>query len=129
MKVIIMGCGRVGSQTARILADDGHQVTIIDPDATALARLGTQFKGRTVQGVGFDRAVLIEAGNPAAARQHLEQVAQGLLASEVPSDDLLVALKSAKAMKERAQLSSGIFTLESYPGKGTCIQVVWPNSQ
>ena len=62
MKVIIMGCGRVGSQTARILADDGHQVTVIDYDANALARLGTQFKGRTVKGVGFDRSVLIEAG-------------------------------------------------------------------
>jgi trk system potassium uptake protein TrkA len=62
MKVIIMGCGRVGEQTARILTDDGHQVTVIDPDPTALARLGLQFKGRTVQGVGFDRAVLIEAG-------------------------------------------------------------------
>jgi trk system potassium uptake protein TrkA len=62
MKVIIMGCGRVGEQTARILADDGHQVTVIDPDINALARLGTGFKGRTVQGVGFDRTVLIEAG-------------------------------------------------------------------
>lgn len=62
MKVIIMGCGRVGEQTARMLADDGHQVTVIDPDASALARLGPQFKGRTVQGVGFDRAVLIKAG-------------------------------------------------------------------
>jgi len=62
MKVIIMGCGRVGEQTARMLANDGHQVTIIDPDATALARLGPQFKGRTVQGVGFDRNVLIQAG-------------------------------------------------------------------
>lgn len=62
MQVIIMGCGRVGSQTARMLADDGHQVTVIDYDATALARLGEQFKGRTVQGVGFDRSVLIMAG-------------------------------------------------------------------
>jgi trk system potassium uptake protein len=62
MKVIVMGCGRVGEQTARMLADDGHQVTVIDPDASALARLGTQFKGRTVKGVGFDREVLIEAG-------------------------------------------------------------------
>ena len=62
MKVIIMGCGRVGEHTARMLADDGHKVTVIDPDATALARLGPQFKGQTVQGVGFDRAVLIKAG-------------------------------------------------------------------
>jgi trk system potassium uptake protein TrkA len=62
MKVIIMGCGRVGEQTARMLAEDGHQVTVIDYDAAALARLGAEFKGRTVQGVGFDRAVLIQAG-------------------------------------------------------------------
>jgi len=62
MKIIVMGCGRVGEQTARILAEDGHQVTVIDYDTTALARLGAQFKGRTVQGVGFDRAVLVKAG-------------------------------------------------------------------
>ena len=62
MKVIVMGCGRVGSQTARMLADDGHEVTVIDYDATALARLGDQFKGHTVQGVGFDQAVLLKAG-------------------------------------------------------------------
>lgn len=62
MKVIVMGCGRVGEQTALMLAADGHQVTVIDYDASALARLGPQFKGRTVQGVGFDRAVLIQAG-------------------------------------------------------------------
>jgi trk system potassium uptake protein TrkA len=62
MKVIIMGCGRVGEQTARMLSADGHQVTVIDYDTAALDRLGPEFNGRTVQGVGFDRAVLIQAG-------------------------------------------------------------------
>jgi len=62
MKVIIMGCGRVGEQLARLMVDEGHQVVVIDYDAEALDRLGPGFKGRTVKGVGFDRNVLIEAG-------------------------------------------------------------------
>jgi len=62
MRAIIMGCGRVGEQVARILDREGHEVTIIDFDAVALARLGPNFRGRTIKGVGFDRDVLIEAG-------------------------------------------------------------------
>ncbi len=62
MKVIIMGCGRVGEQLSRLLVDDGHEITVIDYDASALARLGSDFKGRRVKGVGFDRDILIEAG-------------------------------------------------------------------
>ena len=62
MNLIIMGCGRVGEQLARLMIDEGHQVTVIDQDANALARLGPEFKGRRVRGVGFDRDVLVEAG-------------------------------------------------------------------
>jgi trk system potassium uptake protein TrkA len=62
MKVIIMGCGRVGEQLARLLVDEGHQVAVIDYDARALARLGSNFKGQRITGVGFDRDVLIKAG-------------------------------------------------------------------
>ena len=62
MKVIIMGCGRVGEQVARLMVEDGHTVTVIDYDAAALDRLGTDFKGRRVLGVGFDREVLLDAG-------------------------------------------------------------------
>ena len=62
MKVIVMGCGRVGEQVSRFMVEYGHQVVIIDRDPAALARLGPDFKGRTVRGVGFDRKVMIEAG-------------------------------------------------------------------
>ena len=62
MRVIIMGCGRVGEQVSRLLAEEGHAVTVIDYDAAALERLGPEFKGRTVKGVGFNRDVLIQAG-------------------------------------------------------------------
>lgn len=62
MKVVIMGCGRVGEQVALLMAGEGHDVTIIDYDASALEKLGDRFKGRKVVGVGFDKNVLIEAG-------------------------------------------------------------------
>jgi trk system potassium uptake protein TrkA len=62
MKVIIMGCGRVGEQLARLMSQEGHDVTVIDPDAVALARLGDDFCGKKVKGIGFDRDVLIKAG-------------------------------------------------------------------
>lgn len=62
MKVVIMGCGRVGEQLARLMSEEGQRVAVIDYDANALARLGPNFKGETVRGVGFDRDVLIRAG-------------------------------------------------------------------
>ncbi|NUM43380.1 MAG: TrkA family potassium uptake protein [Anaerolineales bacterium] len=62
MKVIIMGCGRVGEQLAYILSDEGHAVTVVDYDPQALARLTERFKGERVKGVGFDREVLLQAG-------------------------------------------------------------------
>jgi trk system potassium uptake protein TrkA len=60
--VVIMGCGRVGSTLASRLAEHGHSVAVIDQDADAFRRLGPDFAGRTVTGVGFDRGVLTEAG-------------------------------------------------------------------
>jgi trk system potassium uptake protein len=62
MRVIIMGCGRVGEQLAQLMSEEGHDVAVIDYDATALARLGPDFKGRRVKGIGFDREVLLRAG-------------------------------------------------------------------
>jgi len=62
MNVIIMGCGRVGEQLSLLLMNEGHQVTVIDVNPQALARLGPDFKGRKVIGVGFDQDVLINAG-------------------------------------------------------------------
>jgi trk system potassium uptake protein TrkA len=62
MKIIIMGCGRVGEQLARLLVDEGHQVGVIDYEERALARLGPNFKGQKIIGVGFDRDVLMRAG-------------------------------------------------------------------
>jgi trk system potassium uptake protein TrkA len=60
--IVIMGCGRVGSTLARSLEKRGHSVAVIDVMPDAFRRLGPEFGGRTVKGVGFDREVLVEAG-------------------------------------------------------------------
>ena len=60
--VVILGCGRVGSTLARSLAKRGQSVAIIDQDASAFARLGEDFTGETITGIGFDRDTLTEAG-------------------------------------------------------------------
>src|SRR5206468_11126289 len=57
-----MGCGRVGSTIAHSLENGGHSVAVVDQSAEAFRRLGPDFAGRTVTGVGFDRDTLIEAG-------------------------------------------------------------------
>ncbi|WP_344168550.1 TrkA family potassium uptake protein [Pilimelia columellifera] len=62
MYVVIMGCGRVGSTLAHNLEERGHTVAIIDQDPNAFRRLGADFAGVTITGVGFERTVLQEAG-------------------------------------------------------------------
>jgi len=62
VRVVIMGCGRVGSTLAHNLEARGHTVAVIDQDANAFRRLSSDFRGVTVTGIGFDRDVLIAAG-------------------------------------------------------------------
>ncbi|MBM7808454.1 trk system potassium uptake protein TrkA [Geodermatophilus bullaregiensis] len=62
MHVVVMGCGRVGSAIARKLEQIGHSVAVIDQDPEAFRRLGPEFGGRQVTGLGFDRQTLLDAG-------------------------------------------------------------------
>ena len=62
MKVVIMGCGRVGSELTVELAADGHEVAIIDKSDGAFDRLPPGFEAKTIVGMGFDREVLEGAG-------------------------------------------------------------------
>jgi trk system potassium uptake protein TrkA len=62
MHVIVVGCGRVGSELAVRLEQDGHDVAIIDKNRRAFRRLPDDWGGRTVVGFGFDRDHLAEAG-------------------------------------------------------------------
>lgn len=62
MKVIVLGCGRLGAHLARRLDQEKHEVTVIDRNAEAFARLGTEFRGRMVFGTGIDEDLLRRAG-------------------------------------------------------------------
>jgi trk system potassium uptake protein TrkA len=59
---VIMGCGRTGSTLAQLVEDRGHTVAVVDQNPDAFRRLGAQFEGQRVTGMGFDRDTLIEAG-------------------------------------------------------------------
>jgi len=60
MNVMIMGCGRVGSQLALLLVQEGHNVTIIDKNPESFRRLGGTFNGVAATGTGFDEKLLKE---------------------------------------------------------------------
>ncbi|HJA29485.1 MAG TPA: TrkA family potassium uptake protein [Candidatus Olsenella pullicola] len=62
MNVIVVGAGHMGRGLALRLCRQGHDVTVVDRDREELEELGEEFSGRRVVGVGFDRAVLSEAG-------------------------------------------------------------------
>jgi len=62
MKIVIMGCGRVGAQLAELLDGDGHQVTVLDTDAYSFRRLPPTFNGTALLGNGTDEDVLKRAG-------------------------------------------------------------------
>lgn len=61
MKVIIVGCGKMGSGLALTLLKKGHKVTVIDSDPATFELLGSDFKGETMVGLGFDRDLLEKA--------------------------------------------------------------------
>jgi trk system potassium uptake protein TrkA len=62
MKIVIVGCGRVGSTLAQNLDEDGHDVIILDIKTAAFDRLPETFKGSAVRGDGTDEEVLRRAG-------------------------------------------------------------------
>jgi len=62
MQIVIAGCGKVGSQFARIMSGEGHEIAIVDSSSENLKLLGPGFRGVTVLGVPIDEDVLKEAG-------------------------------------------------------------------
>jgi trk system potassium uptake protein len=62
VRVIIMGCGRVGAELTVKLCDDGHEVSIVDKRREAFDRIPPGFTAKTFVGLGFDRDTLEEAG-------------------------------------------------------------------
>ncbi len=61
MKIIILGCGRVGATLAQMMDQAGHKVTVIDYSNDSFHRLDQHFTGKTVIGDGIDEDVLKRA--------------------------------------------------------------------
>lgn len=62
MYVIIVGCGRVGAELAKLLSNEGHNVVVIDKSRDSFDRLGNTFNGLTMTGNGFDLDLLKQVG-------------------------------------------------------------------
>lgn len=62
MKLIIVGCGRVGAALAEAFDNAGHDVTVLDTSTRAFDRLSGEFKGQAIRGDGTDEDVLRKAG-------------------------------------------------------------------
>jgi trk system potassium uptake protein TrkA len=62
MHVVVVGCGRVGSELAATLESAGHSVAVVDKSSDAFRRIPAGFGGKQVVGYGFDRATLTAAG-------------------------------------------------------------------
>lgn len=61
MRVIIVGCGRVGANLANALSAERHNVVVIDRNPLSFGRLSREFNGQMLTGVGFDREILQKA--------------------------------------------------------------------
>ncbi|MCE5192473.1 MAG: TrkA family potassium uptake protein [Candidatus Cryosericum sp.] len=62
MYIVIVGCGRLGSELATKLSEEGHDVAVVDRNPDNFSRLSDEFNGATITGVGFDLEVLKSAG-------------------------------------------------------------------
>jgi len=62
VKVVILGCGRVGATLANMLDKAGHQVLVVDYSSDSFRRLDTRFSGETLIGNGVDEEILMRAG-------------------------------------------------------------------
>lgn len=124
--IVIVGCGRVGSELARLLDDEGHSVAIIDRDPDALRkRLGESYSGRTVTGSGFDRDVLDDAG---------VSEADGFVAVTSGDNTNIVAARIARETYEIPNVVARIYdprraTLYQRLGIPTVATVAWTTDQ
>ena len=62
MKIVIMGCGRVGAQLANLLEADGHSVAVLDTNSYSFRRLPPDFNGTALVGSGIDEEALKRTG-------------------------------------------------------------------
>ncbi len=100
MNIIIIGCGRVGSGLANVLSAKKHNVAIIDQDPASFEKLGANFKGKQIIGIGFDQEALLKAG--------IEK-ADALAAVTVSDEANLVAARMAKVVYKVPRVAARVY--------------------
>ena len=116
MKIVIVGCGRVGSTLAENLDADGHEVIIFDVRTAAFERLPETFKGTTIRGDGTDEEVLRKAGAQGADifLSLTEGDNRNVMAAQVATESLAVPQVIAKIndpVRAAAYAELGVATL------------------
>ena len=87
MKIMIIGCGRQGTELAKTLCQNESEITVVDNDPAAFERLGPRFGGQIICGDGLDREVLLKGG--------IER-ADGLAALTASDDTNIVVARLAR---------------------------------
>ena len=62
MHIVIVGCGRVGAELAKLLSSEGHNIVVVDKDPKSFSRLSKAFNGVSLEGNGYDIEILKSAG-------------------------------------------------------------------
>ena len=116
MKIVIVGCGRVGSTLAENFDADGHDVIIFDTNVAAFDRLPETFKGSAVRGDGTDEEVLRRAGADEADifLSLTEGDNRNIMAAQVATETLAIPQVMAKIndpVRAAAYAELGVVTL------------------
>jgi trk system potassium uptake protein TrkA len=116
MKIVIVGCGRVGSTLAENLDAAGHEVIILDVKTAAFDRLPETFKGAAVRGDGTDEEVLKAAGAQGADifLSLTEGDNRNIMAAQVATESLAIPQVIAKIndpVRAAAYAELGVVTL------------------
>ena len=116
MKIVIVGCGRVGSTLAQNLDEDGHDVIIFDIRTGAFDRLPETFKGSAVRGDGTDEEVLRRAGAHGADifLALTEGDNRNIMAAQVATENLAIPRVIAKIndpVRAAAYAELGVVTI------------------
>ncbi len=115
MRVIIIGCGRVGADLAATLESEGHEVTVVEKDRLALVHLPEAFQGRIILGTGIDDAVLrragIETADAVVAVTNLDNT--NVVAAQIAKEKYKVKTVLARTFDPRLQEIYREFGLET----------------